>query len=138
MKNLLQNKKGITLIEVLVASVLIVVMSGALFSAHLAVRHSTRLARVKLEASHIARSYLEREKAKDYSNLTTQTYNNVVLSDNGTAVVNDDVLGTVQVTATTNADGTKTVAVTVSWNHRLMGQTLSAQNVSLTTLVADV
>ena len=135
---MLRNAKGITLLEVMIAASLVIIMSLGLLSAHLAVRHTTRLARVRLESSQVARSYLEREKSKSYSNIQSQTYNNVVLSDNGTVVVDDNVVGIVQVTVTTNADDTKTIVVAANWNHRLLGNVQNAQSVTLTSLVAEI
>jgi len=137
LRNNLQNERGFSFIEVLIASALVIVMSAALLSAHIMVRHSMKFARIHLEASEVTKSYLEREKAKTYSNIQTQAYNNVVLSDQGTADVTDDVLGTVQVNVTTNANSTKAVEARADWSHTFLGQSLT-QNVSYTTLIADV
>ncbi|MCH9036661.1 MAG: hypothetical protein IH860_05020 [Chloroflexi bacterium] len=79
----------------MIAVALVLLITGALFSADLSARSSMRLARLNLEATDALATFLEQEKAKSYINIGNSTTANVVLSDSGTLDTSDDLTGVI-------------------------------------------
>ena len=131
------DQRGFTLIEAVIAVALVLLITGALFSADLSARSSMRLARLNLEATDALATFLEQEKAKPYINIGSSTTANVVLSDSGTLDTSDDLTGVIVITVTENVgENTKTIVATATWTQRYISQTL-ARTITLQTLVAQ-
>ena len=131
------DQRGFTLIEAVIAVALVLLITGALFSADLSARSSMRLARLNLEATDALATFLEQEKAKSYINIGNSTTANVVLSDSGTLDTSDDLTGVIVITVTENVgENTKTIVATATWTQRYISQTL-ARTITLQTLVAQ-
>lgn len=131
------NLNGLTLVETVIASFLVLLISLALLGAQLSARHLTRKGRIHMEATSVAQSLLEKEKSRPFANINSWQSNNVVVINNGTpGDSSDDIVGSVQVDVTDNGS-TKRVNVTLSWSHIYFGA-MRNSSVTLTTLVADI
>ena len=131
-----RNSKGLTLVEVAVASLILLLIVLGVFRADLSARYQMRSSRIELEVLNILQSYLEQERSQSYVNINDAAFAGVVFSDRGTADAADDITGSVTIDVTDNGDDTKTLLATAAWNQRQADQTV-ARNLSLQTLVAE-
>ncbi len=113
-----------------------VLLGGALLWASLGTRHSVRVGILYSKATALARSYVERIKAMDYDDIADAADVGVLIDDNATAALTDDVNGAVTTEVTDNGNDTKTVLVTVSWTSKALGSTVNHQ-VDISALVSD-
>ncbi|MFT5206976.1 MAG: type II secretory pathway component PulK [Candidatus Omnitrophota bacterium] len=130
------GEKGMTMVEVVLAVGLAAMLCAPLLNSYTNNHHSMRLAQNHLQASDIARSFIEIEKGKTYANMTSQTIANFTISDHGTVDVADDLFGSVDLTVTNNGDSTKTLSSIVTWTMKHAG-TGQVNSVNFSTLVAD-
>ncbi len=134
--NVALGNKGMTLVEVVLAIGLAAMLCAPLLNIYTNNHHSVRLSQNYLQASDIARSFLEIEKGKAYANMASQGIANYTISDHGTVDVADDLLGSVDLTVTDNGNSTKTLNSVVTWTMKHAG-TGQVNSVNFSTLVAD-
>ena len=133
----ISDQSGFTYMEVMATLVIMTIVVGSLMYASIISRHSVRMSMMHLQASEVARTYLENVKAASYAAVVSSTVPNVTLWDNGTAGTTDDIKGTVTTTVTDNGDSTKTVTVNVQWTIRAFNQNRTDQ-ISLATMVSNL
>ncbi len=132
-----RGRSGFSMMEVLVAMLLALIMALGLLRMNLASRYMMRNSRVVLEATNVLQTYMEMQRTLAWAGLVDQAYNDIVVSNTGTADAADDILGDVTIDVTDNGDDTKTVLGTLAWTQRMMGQEIN-RNISSTTMIADI
>ncbi len=142
---MIANKKGFTLVEVMMAIVISVTMFGSMMAAFLAVKSINMMARHKIQAVQVVRGQIENLKAAQFSTVAngvqTVSYD---AGPNGTFGNADDMQGTLTTTVQDfmdfDGDGNKTetqinvdgiggndavavpVRVSFAWKEYVLGQ----------------
>jgi len=91
-----QKKKGFTLIESLVAIMLLTLIGIGIVSTIIYARHYTEMEKQRTNALTLASTVMERLKRTVFSAIVPYTQD-VVIDDNGSTAVNDDLHGTLEV-----------------------------------------
>jgi len=88
--------KGFTLIEAVMAGALFFIMGIAILTSVVYARHYTEIEKQRTNALTLASSEMERLKRTVFSAIVPST-KDVVIDDNGSTAVNDDLHGTLEV-----------------------------------------
>ena len=130
------NRRGLTLVEVAIASLILLVVTLAILRSDLTSRYLVQASRVDLEVLSILQSYLEDERSQSYVNVADAAYPAVTFSTRGTAGAADDITGSVTIDVTDNGDDTKTISATAAWDQRRLNQRV-AKTMTLQTMVYE-
>ena len=135
-KRALCNRQGLTLVEVAIASLILLVVTFGILRADLTSRFIVHASRVDLEVLSILQSYLEDERSQSYVNVADAAYPAVTFSSRGTADASDDITGSVTIDVTDNGDDTKTISATAAWDQHRLNQRI-AKTMTLQTMVSE-
>lgn len=103
------NQRGLTLVEVVVGSALMILTFAALLLSFMRMTQSSVSARYSLDAMHAARSELETLRVISYSNIVS--YTNIALTN----TVLSDLGGQKHCSVITSTNDYKQITLTITW-----------------------
>ena len=139
----INNQRGFTLIEVLMASFITLIVLMSLLMTIVMGRYSSTLARHKSQAVQLSQQRMEQMKSLGYSTLAAMSQSTPTITETG-VVLDGDIDSRPDMTctrATTLADdspdsGVLEVTVQVSWQEKSMGGNINVSE-EVYSLVAD-
>ena len=134
----MKNKKGLTLVEVIVASALITLAVGGIIGVLIQNASTGQSIDYTYVATNLAKSRIERlrevRRDKGYTELATCQESNVSINRKGVPDSNGNFERTTTIDTTTHGPGLTGVTVTVSYKR---GGTLMPVSVTLITLISQ-
>jgi len=121
------TRQGFTIVELVIASAILLLSFGALLFTFLQLKHSSFITQHSLSALHIAREETETLRAGSYSNIVS--YTPVALSNTVLSALN----GTKECTVVTNNDY-KVITLTITWMNPLRSD---SSDISLNTMICN-
>lgn len=133
------TNKGLTFVEVLVSSMLIIIFLTGAAGIILNSQLLSGLARHKLQASYAAQQILEQQRRRAFSSIVSQGAAPITLDTKGTyAATADDFTGIVIITVTNISGSQKKVQVEIDWPERLFtGDQLTLKEYYATTITNE-
>lgn len=138
MKDSASSKKGFTLIEVILSTIISVIIFVGPIDIFARTSYNISYARHKLQSAYLAQDIIEKRRRYRFADLTTGTTSsqNITIDTKGTGTTADDLIGNYTVTISTVGTYRKRVQVKISWVERTFAGTINA-NEYYTTDIAD-